>query len=105
MLRQPPDAAEHTRSRAPSLFSFRREGSSRCPINVGDTERRLSTLAGGALTLFGLARGSLGGMAVAALGGAMLYRGLSGHCVGYQALGITQKSAGSTYGVCRGQAV
>lgn len=36
----------------------------------------------------GLARGNGGGLALAALGGAMLWRGASGHCPLYAALGI-----------------
>jgi uncharacterized membrane protein len=47
----------------------------------------LSALGGGALGLFGLSRASLGGLALAGVGAAFLYRGLSGHCNVYQALG------------------
>jgi uncharacterized membrane protein len=58
-------------------------------INVGDIERWVSTLGGGALAGYGLTRGTLGGLALAALGGSLVYRGLSGHCMCYQALGIS----------------
>jgi len=57
-------------------------------VNVGRTERQVSAVAGGALALFGLTRGSLPGLLLAGLGGALVYRGISGHCHGYQALGI-----------------
>lgn len=57
-------------------------------INVGDAERWASTLGGTALGIFGLTRGSLGGLALAAIGGSLLYRGLGGHCHLYGALGI-----------------
>jgi len=58
-------------------------------VNVGDVERLL-TLAGGAvLSLYGLQRRSLGGLAVAGVGGTLLYRGLSGHCSIYQLLGVS----------------
>jgi uncharacterized membrane protein len=57
-------------------------------VNVGQTERRVSTIAGGALAVFGLSRGSLPGLLLAGLGGAMVFRGLSGHCHAYKALGI-----------------
>jgi hypothetical protein len=40
------------------------------------------------LTALGLSRGSLGGLALAALGGALAYRGVTGHCMAYAALGI-----------------
>jgi uncharacterized membrane protein len=57
--------------------------------NVGDAERALSALGGSALALYGLTRGTLGGLALAAVGGAFLYRGLSGHCGCYEAMGIS----------------
>jgi uncharacterized membrane protein len=56
--------------------------------NVGDTERWLSLLGGGALILFGLSRRSLGGLALAGVGGSLLWRGATGHCSLYQSLGI-----------------
>src|SRR5688572_25077836 len=58
------------------------------PVNVGDAERWLAAVGGGALALCGLARGSVGGLVLAAVGGAALYRSLSGHCPLYAALGI-----------------
>ncbi len=45
-------------------------------------------MGGGFLTAYGLARGSLGGLAMAAAGGALLYRGATGHCPAYQSLGV-----------------
>lgn len=57
-------------------------------INVGSAERVGSALAGGALAIYGVLRGSLGGWALAALGGALAYRGLTGHCHVYEAIGI-----------------
>jgi uncharacterized membrane protein len=60
----------------------------RSSVNVGDTERWLSAAGGAALGLFGLTRGSLGGLALAAVGGSLVYRGLSGHCGLYQALDV-----------------
>jgi uncharacterized membrane protein len=61
-------------------------------LNVGDTERLLSMLGGAALSLFGLSRRSLGGLTLAAVGGSFLYRGLTGHCGCYQALGVSTAS-------------
>jgi hypothetical protein len=57
-------------------------------INVGPYERLASLTAGGALAMFGLRRGSLGGLALAALGGALVHRGVTGHCMAYAALGM-----------------
>ncbi len=56
--------------------------------NVGSGERLCSALTGAALTLYGLSRMSLGGIALAALGGSLLYRGATGQCQLYKALNI-----------------
>jgi uncharacterized membrane protein len=58
-------------------------------VNVGDTERWLSLLGGGALAMLGLSRRSLPGLGLAAVGGSLLYRGATGHCSMYQALGVS----------------
>ena len=55
--------------------------------NVGDTERWISAVSGGMLTLASLRGGALGWSALA-LGGALLYRGVSGHCAVYNAMGL-----------------
>jgi len=57
-------------------------------VNVGDFERVLSVVGGGALALYGLRR-SLGNLLLMLGGGALIYRGLTGHCAAYQAMGIT----------------
>lgn len=56
--------------------------------NVGSRERWASGLGGGALALWGLRRASLPGLAVAAVGAALAWRGLGGSCALYRALGI-----------------
>ncbi|HEX5709534.1 MAG TPA: SRPBCC family protein [Pyrinomonadaceae bacterium] len=56
-------------------------------VNVGQTERWASAVGGGALALYGLTRGSMGGIALALIGGSLLYRGVTGHCNVYQAMG------------------
>jgi uncharacterized membrane protein len=66
----------------------------RRPQNVSDAERKGSVLAGSALVLIGLARGRLGGLTAALAGGALLYRGFTGHCYGYEALGINTAEHG-----------
>jgi len=63
-------------------------------VNIGQTERWVSAIGGGALALFGLTRGSLGGIALAILGGALVQRGVRGHCELYSAMGYS--SAGET---------
>src|SRR2546428_815414 len=57
-------------------------------VNVGETERIVSAVAGGALTVWGLSRMSLGGLLVAAAGAALGYRAITGHCDVYEKLGI-----------------
>src|SRR5688572_1669023 len=57
-------------------------------INVGDTERQVSVVGGAILALFGLHRGGLTGLATAALGGALIHRGATGHCYVSQAMGV-----------------
>jgi uncharacterized membrane protein len=57
-------------------------------VNVGATERLISGLGGGVFLARGLSRGGLGGAAMAVLGGALLYRGVTGYCGSYDLLGI-----------------
>jgi uncharacterized membrane protein len=57
-------------------------------VNVGDLERWLSLVAGGALILYGLRR-SLGHLALVAGGGTLVYRGLRGYCPVYKTLGVS----------------
>jgi uncharacterized membrane protein len=64
-------------------------GAASTRVNVGDQERLLSLAAGGLLTFAGLRQHRLTGWALAALGGGMLYRGLTGHCHTYSALGMS----------------
>ncbi len=63
-------------------------GASSRAVNVGNTERLLSAIGGGVLAAYGLTRGSGLGLVMAAAGGALVYRGISGHCDLYGALGI-----------------
>ena len=56
-------------------------------INVGEAERQLSLLGGSVLAVCGLLRGSLSGLALAAIGGALIWRGHTGHCEMYHMLG------------------
>jgi uncharacterized membrane protein len=57
-------------------------------INVNEVERIGSVLLGGGLAAVGLSRGSLPGWLLTAAGGALVYRGVTGHCSLYQQLGI-----------------
>jgi hypothetical protein len=55
------------------------------PVNVGQAERLMSGILGAVLLGAGLRRGR-GGAGLALLGGALLARGVSGHCPVYQAI-------------------
>jgi len=60
-------------------------------VNVGNLERWASAIGGSALALYGLARrrpSALIGGLLAAAGGSLVYRGVSGHCPLYGALGV-----------------
>src|SRR5262245_42709675 len=57
-------------------------------VNVGKHERAMSSLGGAMLAGFGVSRGGLCGLALAALGAALIYRGSTGHCSLYEAAGI-----------------
>ena len=62
-------------------------------VNVGEIERWASALGGAALALYGLTRGTKGGIALALAGGALVYRGVSGHCDVYALSGISTAEA------------
>jgi len=61
-------------------------------VNVGEIERWASAVGGGALALYGLARGfqrgAWDGFVMALVGGALVYRGVTGHCDFYEVAGI-----------------
>jgi uncharacterized membrane protein len=56
-------------------------------INISQPERLASVLGGSLLTLFGIRRRSTFGAFVAVMGGSLVYRGLTGHCSTYAAMG------------------
>jgi uncharacterized membrane protein len=58
------------------------------PINVGQTERVISSILGGALALHGLRARSTTGAVLALIGGALVHRGVTGHCSTYAAIGV-----------------
>jgi uncharacterized membrane protein len=54
----------------------------------------VSLAAGSILSLYGLSRGSLAGLLVAGVGGALAYRGITGHCPAYEKLGMNTANDG-----------
>jgi uncharacterized membrane protein len=66
--------------------------------NVGSTERWASGIGGATLAMWGLRRASLPGLLIAAVGGALAWRGLSGWCNVYSALGVDRAGAERSVG-------
>ncbi|MEP7212445.1 MAG: SRPBCC family protein [Acidobacteriota bacterium] len=62
--------------------------------NVGSAERVVSALAGGGLVAYGLKQGGFAGVVALVAGGSMLYRGTTGHCHAYDALGVDTTHTG-----------
>lgn len=62
-------------------------------VNVGPVERLLSMAAGGALAAYALRRRDEAGGTAALAGAMLLYRGTTGHCDVYQALGVNHGNA------------
>jgi uncharacterized membrane protein len=56
--------------------------------NINQTERIVSAVAGGALITYGVFRRDLTGIVLGLIGGAMAFRGATGHCQVYDALGV-----------------
>ena len=68
---------------------------SRSEKNVNDPERWVSVVIGGALAAYGLKMRSIPGMVLGAIGGALIWRGATGHCIVYEGLGISSVSEGN----------
>jgi uncharacterized membrane protein len=58
-------------------------------VNVSRPERIASMIAGGALALYALKRRDAAGLPLALLGAELLRRGATGHCILYDALGMS----------------
>lgn len=57
--------------------------------NVSDAERWVSVIFGSALAVYGLRMRSIPGLAVGAVGAAMVWRGTTGNCPVYEAFGVS----------------
>ena len=65
-------------------------------INVGKVERIACAVSGGALMAYAFKNRSTSGLLLALLGTGLLYRGVSGQCEAYRALGIDTAHDSST---------
>jgi uncharacterized membrane protein len=77
----------------------------RPPVNVGSQERIASLFGGGLLMLYGLSRGTSSGLALGLLGAGLVYRGATGRCHTYQALGISSAQPRERTSIPSGQGV
>lgn len=86
--------SEHSTTLSTNLSSSPAERQERpvSRINVGEAERWLSVIGGGALLVHGLRR-SFGSLMLAVGGGMLIYRGVTGHCTAYQSLGLNTASS------------
>ena len=73
--------------------------------NVGDLERWASIGAGTALLLSGITLGKGKGLLMSVLGGALMYRGVTGHCYLFEALGIDSAEHNDATAIPAGQGV
>ncbi len=64
-------------------------------VNVGQNERSISLAIGTLIAAYGLTRGSLSGLATAAIGAGLIYRGATGHCPTYEKLNIDTTHQGA----------
>jgi uncharacterized membrane protein len=73
--------------------------------NLNDPERWISVIFGTALAVYGLKKRSAAGFTAAAAGTALLWRGATGHCPVYGALGISTAGEGEQVSVPYGKGV
>ena len=71
-------------------FGWQEYGDRTGHVNVGRVERWISMIAGGALAAYALKQRTASSGATAVVGAALLYRGATGHCHVYQALGVNR---------------
>ena len=65
-------------------------------VNVSDDERQLSLIIGATILVGGTLLASTRSFLTAAVGLGLIYRGMTGHCMGYKALGISTADESET---------
>jgi uncharacterized membrane protein len=80
----------HGQPLGPTKFRSLPAGGTGLDKNISENERIYSLAGGVGLGLVGLARGGLSGLALTAIGASLAWRGYTGHCHGYAALGINR---------------
>ncbi len=75
-------------------------------VNINGAERKVSSVAGGALAILGLKQGGWCGISLVLLGSGLLHRGLTGHCYVYDGLKInTAAGKGARTSVKHGEGI
>jgi uncharacterized membrane protein len=74
-------------------------------VNVGSSERIISLLGGGVLLAYGLSRGGVSGLGIGLIGAGLAYRGWTGRCHTYQALGISTADHNDQTSIPSGQGI
>ena len=69
--------------------------------NVGDAERVISVAAGAVLAVYGLDRQDVRGGLLAVVGGELIRRGATGHCLLYEALNVSTARDATHHGLHR----
>lgn len=86
-------------SALPAARQFRRPRRALQDINISEPERVVTSVGGAALAIYGLARRDMRGLAMALAGSYLLYRGATGHCHTYKALGIDMSDPNTHGGI------
>lgn len=60
-------------------------------VNIGEVERLASAVAGGLLAAYGVRRKGWSGLGLAIVGVELVRRGMTGHCMAYEAMGVSTK--------------
>lgn len=83
----------------PQSLNIRRPSWALRQINISEPERILSSVGGAGLAIYGIGRRDMTGLALSLLGGYLLYRGATGHCHTYEALGIDMSDPNTHGGI------
>lgn len=88
LFEQGPNSTQRKHAVEDARYGFEKHGGHKS-INVGEPERWISATGGAGMILYGLKTRGIMGMTLGALGAALMYRGMSGHCSAYQAMGMS----------------
>jgi uncharacterized membrane protein len=72
----------------PKAINIRRPSWALRQVNMSEPDRIVSSVGGASLAIYGISRKDMAGLAIALAGGYLLYRGATGHCHTYEALGL-----------------